>query len=82
VKRRSARAGALAKKLAFERNQRWVGWRGEVLIDEVGKVTGFWVGRNFAYKPVALRSAESLLGKTVRVEIVEAFPTFLEGKLA
>jgi len=81
VKRRSVRAGALAKKLAFDRNRRWVGWTGEVLIDEVGKVSGSWVGRNFAYKPVALRSAESLLGKTVRVKIVNAFPTFLEGKL-
>jgi len=81
VKLRSAKAGALAKKLAFERNKRWVGWRGEVLIDEVGKVTGSWVGRNFAYKPIALRSAESLLGKNVRVEIVDTFPTFLEGKL-
>lgn len=81
VKRRSIRAGALAKKLAFDRNRRWVGWTGEVLIDEVGKVSGSWVGRNFAYKPVALRSAVSLLGKTVRVKIVNAFPTFLEGKL-
>jgi len=81
VKLRSARAGALAKKLAFERNKRWVGWRGEVLIDEVGKVSDSWVGRNFAYKPVALKSKEPLLGKTVRVEIVDAFLTFLEGKL-
>jgi tRNA A37 methylthiotransferase MiaB len=67
--------------MACERNTRWVGWRGEVLIDEVGKVAGSWVGRNFAYKPVAVKSAEPLLGRTVTVEVVGAFPTFLEGRI-
>jgi threonylcarbamoyladenosine tRNA methylthiotransferase CDKAL1 len=81
IKGRSTRAGALAKRMACERNTRWVGWKGEVLIDEVGKVAGSWVGRNFAYKPVAVKSAEPLLGRTVTVEVVEAFPTFLEGRI-
>jgi MiaB-like tRNA modifying enzyme len=81
IKGRSTRAGALAKRMACERNTRWVGWRGEVLIDEVGKVAGSWVGRNFAYKPVAVKSAEPLLGRTVTVEVVGAFPTFLEGRI-
>jgi MiaB-like tRNA modifying enzyme len=81
VKRRSAQAGVLAKKMACERNELWVGWRGEVLIDEVGKVAGSWVGRNFAYKPVVVKCAESLLGRSVNVEVVRAFPTYLEGDI-
>jgi MiaB-like tRNA modifying enzyme len=79
VKRRSTEAAKLAKRVALERNQQWIGWAGEILIDEKGKVPGSWVGRNFAYKPISVKSAELLLGKTLRVKIVKAFATHLEG---
>ena len=62
IKRRSTVAAELAKRISFERNQRWVGWVGEVLVDEKGKLEGSWVGRNFAYKPVAVKSTDNLLG--------------------
>ena len=39
------------------------------------------MGRNFAYRPIVLKSAEPLLGKTVLVEVVKSFHTFLEGKV-
>jgi MiaB-like tRNA modifying enzyme len=79
IKRRSTIASALAKKLSLENNRCWLGWAGEVLIDEVGKVAGSWVGRNFAYKPVAVKSVSRLIGKFVSVEITKAFPTYLES---
>jgi tRNA A37 methylthiotransferase MiaB len=63
----------------LERNQRWIGWTGEVLVDEKGKVAGSWIGRNFAYKPVTVKSSENLLGKTLRVKVVKAFSTYLAG---
>jgi MiaB-like tRNA modifying enzyme len=81
IKRRSLVATDLVRKVASERNQRWVGWDGEVLVDEVGKVQGSWVGRNFAYKPIALKSNENLLGKTLNVRVVRAYSTYLEGEL-
>ena len=81
IKARSIMASALAKKLSFENNRRWVGWTGEILIDEVGKVPGSWVGRNFAYKPVAVKSASKLVGKFMRVRITEAFPTYLQANI-
>ncbi len=81
IKRRSNEAAKLARKIAFERNQRWVGWKGEILVDEVGKVAGSWVGRNFAYKPVAVKDDNNLLGKTLRVKVVRAFSTHLEGEI-
>ncbi|MGD0979014.1 MAG: tRNA (N(6)-L-threonylcarbamoyladenosine(37)-C(2))-methylthiotransferase [Candidatus Bathyarchaeia archaeon] len=77
IKRRSIMASALAKKLSLENNRRWVGWTGEILVDEVGKVPGSWVGRNFAYKPVAVRTTSKVIGKVVPVEIIKAFPTYL-----
>jgi len=79
IKRRSAVAAQLAKRISFERNQRWVGWVGEVLVDEKGKVEGSWVGRNFAYKPVVTKSTDNLLGKSIRVKVVEASQTYLNG---
>jgi MiaB/RimO family radical SAM methylthiotransferase len=82
IKRRSAVTAELAKQVSFERNRRWVGWEGEVLVDEKGKVEGSWVGRNFAYKPVAVKSKDNLLGKTVKVKVVEALTTYLKGALS
>lgn len=81
IKRRSTVASELAKRLSAERNQRWVGWKGEILIDEKGKFDGSWVGRNFAYKPIAIKSPENLLGKTIEVKVVEALGTYLKAEL-
>jgi threonylcarbamoyladenosine tRNA methylthiotransferase CDKAL1 len=81
TKRRSTVTAELAKRLSAERNQRWVGWSGEVLIDEKGKVEGSWVGRNFAYKPIVVKSKDNLLGKTLQVKVVDALGTYLIGEL-
>lgn len=81
IKRRSSFVAKLAREVAFERNQRWVGWTGEIFVDEVGKISGSWVGRNFAYKPITIRDAADLLGKTLRVKVVGGFPTYLEGNV-
>jgi MiaB/RimO family radical SAM methylthiotransferase len=79
IKRRSTAAAKQAKRISLDRNLRWVGWIGEVLVDEKGKVEDSWVGRNFAYKPVTVKSPENLLGKTVRIKVVEASITYLKG---
>ncbi len=81
IKRRSVRAHALANRLALENNFHWVGWTGKILVDEAGKVPGSWVGRNFAYKPVAVKNASRLIGKMINVKVVEAFPTYLAGEI-
>jgi len=80
IKRRSSEAAKLVKQVSLARNQRWIGWSGEVLVDEKGKVPGSWIGRNFAYKPVTLKSSANLLGKTLHVKVVKAFSTYLSGK--
>jgi threonylcarbamoyladenosine tRNA methylthiotransferase CDKAL1 len=81
IKRRSTQAAGLAKRIALERNQLWLGWTGEILIEEKGKVPGSWVGRNFAYKPVAVKSNTELLGKTLQVKVGKAFSTHLLGSI-
>ena len=80
IKRRSTITAQLAKQLSTERNLRWIGWAGEVLVDEKGKVEGSWVGRNFAYKPIVIKNNVNLLGKTLKVKVVEASATYLKGE--
>jgi threonylcarbamoyladenosine tRNA methylthiotransferase CDKAL1 len=82
IKRRSTEAAKLAKQISLDRNQRWTKWTGEILIDEKGKIPGSWIGRNFAYKPVTVKSTSDLLGKTLQVKIVQAFDTYLAGTIA
>ncbi|MCW3995856.1 MAG: tRNA (N(6)-L-threonylcarbamoyladenosine(37)-C(2))-methylthiotransferase [Candidatus Bathyarchaeota archaeon] len=81
IKRRSTLAAELVKRLSAEKNLRWVGWSGQVLVDEKGKVEGSWVGRNFAYKPIVIKSAQNLHGKTVDVRVTEAHGTYLSGEI-
>jgi len=81
VKARSKRMAGLARRISFERNRVWSGWRGMVLIDEVGNEAGSWVGRNFAYKPVVLRVDEPLLGRIVDVRVGGASATYLVGEV-
>ncbi|MGD0645026.1 MAG: tRNA (N(6)-L-threonylcarbamoyladenosine(37)-C(2))-methylthiotransferase [Candidatus Bathyarchaeia archaeon] len=82
IKRRSTVAAQLAKRISLDQNKRWVGWVGEVFVDEKGKVEDSWVGRNFAYKPTVIKSTDNLLGKMVRVKVVEASTTYLMGRIA
>jgi MiaB/RimO family radical SAM methylthiotransferase len=81
IRRRSSLAANAAKKVASERNQRWVSWSGEILVDEVGKVANSWVGRNFAYKPIAVKSTSKLHGRKLFVRVVKPHPTYLEAEI-
>ncbi len=67
IKRRSKALTELFDKISLEENEKWVGWKGKTIIDEVGRVI---IGRNFAYKPIILKSGE--LGQVVDVEIKKA----------
>jgi tRNA A37 methylthiotransferase MiaB len=68
-KQRSRTITELVKEIALEKNKEWVGWEGEVLITE--KKENGWLGRNFAYKPIFIDSAEKLLGKFVKAKITD-----------
>ncbi|UCE16447.1 MAG: tRNA (N(6)-L-threonylcarbamoyladenosine(37)-C(2))-methylthiotransferase [Candidatus Bathyarchaeota archaeon] len=81
VKERSRRLAELSKMVSLERNRAWMGWEGRILVDEVGKKPSSWMGRNFAYKPVVVKTGEFLLGKFLAVRVVEVFPTYLEAEI-
>ncbi|MCS7096353.1 MAG: tRNA (N(6)-L-threonylcarbamoyladenosine(37)-C(2))-methylthiotransferase [Nitrososphaerota archaeon] len=81
IKARSVKLANLAKEIALKRNKKWIGWVGEVLIDEAGSVRGSWVGRNFAYKPVVVKNNSNLLGKVLDVSVVNATCAYLEAEV-
>ncbi|MHB8545846.1 MAG: tRNA (N(6)-L-threonylcarbamoyladenosine(37)-C(2))-methylthiotransferase [Nitrosotalea sp.] len=76
VKRRSKIVFDMAKKISQQRNEEWIGWKGEVLFDEVSD--GITKGRNFAYKQIVI-DGKVRLGKKAIVKIDGAAPNGLYG---
>jgi len=57
------------KRIAEKVNKAWLGWQGEILIDEKGKDRTL-IGRNYAYRPVIISGNKKLkLGDKVKVKI-------------
>jgi len=81
VSERSRKIADLSKKISSEKNEKWLGWEGRILVDEKGKVSGSWIGRNSAYKPMVIKSDQALLGKFIDVRVVKTFATYLEAKI-
>lgn len=82
IKERSRKMTKLTEEIATKKNQTWIGWKGPILIDEKGNRPNSWIGRNYAYKPIVVKSKDSLLGETVNVQVMKAFPTYLEAEIA
>lgn len=79
VKRRSKIIFDLINQTAFEKNQKWVGWKGQVLFDE--KTEEGIKGRNFAYKSIFVSDPVEI-GQVCDVEITDATKHSLIGKIA
>ena len=82
IKERSKKMAELVRRIASEKNQAWTNWKGQILIDEKGKKPDSWIGRNFTYKPIVVKSRESLLGKIVNVHVVKVFQTYLKAEIS
>lgn len=68
-KERSRRLTEIFLRIALKENKKWIGWKGKIIIDEIGKNNTF-VGRNFAYKPVIVKGNYNL-GDEIEVTIDE-----------
>ncbi|MEM3154108.1 MAG: tRNA (N(6)-L-threonylcarbamoyladenosine(37)-C(2))-methylthiotransferase [Candidatus Woesearchaeota archaeon] len=77
-KERSRKLTELHKKISFDTNQKWLGWQGEIIIDE--KVKNGVQGRNYAYKPIVIRQ-DLPMGTIAKVKITEAKAYFLVGEI-
>ncbi|VVB61379.1 tRNA-2-methylthio-N(6)-dimethylallyladenosine synthase [uncultured archaeon] len=76
IKNRADEVKALSLKYADERNEGWLGWKGDVLVTEFED--GAPIGRNYAYKPVLLAKGKN--GDTVTADIVQARSDYLVAK--
>ncbi len=79
VKKRSRFIFDLVNQIALENNQKWIGWKGEVLFDE--KADERVKGRNFAYKSIFIDESVKIGQKHI-VEITDVTKHSLVGKIA
>lgn len=79
VKKRSKEIFELINQIALENNQKWIGWRGDVLFDE--KTEEGIKGRNFAYKSIFVDENVEI-GQTHTIEITDITKHSLVGKIA
>lgn len=59
------------EKIAQENNEEWIGWEGDIIIEKQGYRKGTSIGRNFAYRPVALLG-DYPAGQKIKVTIESA----------
>lgn len=78
VKKRSRFIFDLVNQIALENNQKWIGWKGEVLFDE--KIDERVKGRNFAYKSIFIDESVKI-GQKHLVEITDVTKHSLVGKI-
>jgi len=76
VNERSVRLHKLVKRISLENNRKWIGWQGEVLVDE--KIEDGFVGRNFAYKPIIIKTKENIFGKFFDFKVKNATKNCLQ----
>lgn len=79
LKQRSMAMTKLYREIALEKNMRWIGWKGKILIDEKGK-NDSWIGRNYCYKRAVVKG-DFNLGNEIDVKIVDATSFDLKGEV-
>ncbi|MEM0473175.1 MAG: tRNA (N(6)-L-threonylcarbamoyladenosine(37)-C(2))-methylthiotransferase [Candidatus Aenigmatarchaeota archaeon] len=75
VNKRSAKVHFLMRRILEKKNKKWLGWKGEVLIDEVSN--NLITGRNIYYKPILV---DGNLGEFAQVKITKTFANYFVGK--
>jgi MiaB/RimO family radical SAM methylthiotransferase len=78
IKRRSRVLTEIFHNIAKMQNEKWIGWKGEILIDEKGKNEDDWIGRNEGYKQVIVKG-DLKLGDQPQVKIEKITSFDLRG---
>lgn len=77
---RSGELTRLTRDITQRKLKNWVGWKGIVLIDEFGKFTNQYIGRNPSYLPIVIEDGDLSLGQFARVFVTDIGPTYLIGE--
>jgi tRNA A37 methylthiotransferase MiaB len=75
---RSKMLSNIIAKISLEKNKVWLGWKGDIIIDEWNQSKRNWIGHNYAYKPVAI-NGRFRFGQFVNVKIISVTKTHLVG---
>ena len=78
IKRRSKKLFELVNETSFSNNEKWIGWEGLVLFDEISD--GQIKGRNYAYKPIFVKEPVTI-GQKNQVRIVDVTNHSLIGEV-
>ena len=70
IKRRSGVLTDIFHNIARLQNEKWIHWKGDIVINEKGKKEGQWIGRNSYYKQIIVEGNYAL-GQKVEVKIVK-----------
>jgi len=65
--------------LKLRQNDSWMGWQGEVLVDDIGKYNSL-IARNDFYKLVIIKK-KGYLGKKIKVKIIETHMDYLVAEI-
>lgn len=79
VKSRSSSLASICQNIAKLQNEKWLGWEGDIVIDEKGREEGQWIGRNSSYKQIIV-NGNFKVGDTVKVKIKKHTPFDLRGE--
>jgi tRNA A37 methylthiotransferase MiaB len=87
TKERTRRLDKIVKDISSARNSRWLGWTGDIIIDEIAE--NCIQGRNYAYKPIVLHTGAPSksspcvlpLGSKVKAEVIDYSKYALRAKL-
>jgi len=71
MKHRSTVLMNIAQNISKMQNEKWIGWEGEILIDEKGKLDNQWIGRNSSYRQIIVEG-DHKMGDLVAVRITKA----------
>jgi threonylcarbamoyladenosine tRNA methylthiotransferase CDKAL1 len=75
ISERTSRMSELFKKIGLQKNNDWLGWQGDAIVEGHGKNNTF-VCRNFAYKPI-IAGGSHKLGDQIKVRVKSATSTYL-----
>jgi MiaB-like tRNA modifying enzyme len=78
---RSKRLTDICKGISQTQLKSWIGWKGEIIIDEIGKEKNQVKGRNDSYLPVVIFNEANKLGTIQKVIITESKTNYLIGEI-
>jgi MiaB-like tRNA modifying enzyme len=82
VNERSRILSDVARRIALENGERWIGWSGYALVDEIGE-RGEPIARNIYYRSIVVKNmrGDEVFGKIIEVEVEDARPYCLMARL-